>query len=322
MVLVAITLTSCSSDSSPEPVAVTEDVPGAVAAASGWLTGQAGDDGLFATEFDGQTYPDPGLTADVVLALSASGETLGAGDIARALADPAVVASYVGDGTTSLYVGSTAKLAATLAVARLDSAEETGRDLLEELAAREAPSGRFTDLGEPDYSQTISQSWAVLALSQAGEVPSTAVDFLADQQCSGEGYPAALTDEPTGTCDADPDATGFAVSALVSAGVPADDPRVAGAVDWLTEAAQTDDDGQFWFSAEPAEASVNSTAVAAVALRDAGEDDTQALAWLEAQMVVSGDDAGSFTVADVPDARATSQALVALAGTGLAGLLG
>lgn len=320
--LAAITLSACSPADSPEPSPSETTEQGAAAVSSEWLTEQVPDDGLFVTEFDGETYPDPGLTADVALALTAAGETAGAASVAQALADPDVVTSYVGDGATSLYVGSVAKLAATLTVAGMDPSEATGRDLLTELAAREAPTGRFTDLGEADYSQTVSQSWAVLALSQAGEAPSTAVDFLAAQQCDGEGYPAALTDEPTGTCEADADATGFAVSALVAAGVPLDDPRVAGGVDWLTESAQSDDDGQYWFSAEPAEASVNSTAVAAIALRDTGQDDAEAVAWLEAQMVDSGDDAGAFAVADMPDARATSQALLALAGTGLAGLLG
>jgi hypothetical protein len=320
--LAAITLSACSSASSPEPSPTETTGPPPAVVSSAWLTAQAGDDGLFVTEFDGETYPDPGLTADVALALTAAGEPADAASVAQALADPDVVTSYVGDGATSLYVGSVAKLAATLTVAGLDPAEATGRDLLAELGAREAATGRFTDLGEADYSQTVSQSWAVLALSQAGEAPSTAVDFLGAQQCDGQGYPAALTDEPTGTCEADADATGFAVSALVAAGVPLDDPRVAGGVAWLTGSAQSDDDGQYWLSAEPAEASVNSTAVVAIALRDGGEDDAEAIAWLEAQMVDAGDDAGAFAVAGVPDARATSQALVALAGTGLAGLLG
>ncbi|MEP7764155.1 hypothetical protein [Sanguibacter sp. 25GB23B1] len=318
----AFALSACSPADSPEPSPTATAAPGATVVASAWLMEQAGVDGLFVTEFDGQSYPDPGLTADVTLALTAAGDPAAAATVAEALADPEVVTSYVGDGATSLYVGSVAKLAATLTVAGLDPAEATGRDLLAELTSREAPTGRFTDLGEADYSQTVSQSWAVLALSQAGEAPSTAVDFLAAQQCAGEGYPAALADEPTGTCDADADATGFAVSALVAAGVPVEDPRVAGAVDWLTETAQSDADGQYWLSAEPAEPSVNSTAVAAIGLHDAAQDDAQALAWLEAQMVDSGDDAGALTIAGVPDARATSQALVALAGTGLAGLLG
>ena len=321
-VLAALTLTACSSTETPETAGSTAPTPAVAVSTGEWLAGQAGEDGLFVAEFDGQAFPDPGLTADAVLALTASGDTAAATTFAQALANPEVVLTYVGDGATSLYVGSTAKLAATLVVAGLDPMELTGRDLLAELAAREATTGRFSDLGEDDYSQTISQSWAVLALSQAGDVPATAVDFLAAQQCDGEGYPAALADAPTGTCKADVDATGFAVSALVAAGVPAQDPRVAGAVDWLSQSAQADDDGQYWLSAEPAAPSVNSTAVAALGLLDAGADDAQARTWLEAQVLASGDDAGAFTVADVPDARATAQALLALSGTGLAELLG
>lgn len=319
-VLGALTLTGCSSADAPEEAGTTAPAP--EVSTSEWLAGQAGEDGLFVAEFDGQSFPDPGLTADAVLALSATGDDAAATRFAQALANPEVVLTYVGDGASGFYVGSAAKLAATLTVAGLDPVELTGRDLLAELAAREGSSGRFTDLGETDYSQTVSQSWAVLALSQAGDAPAAAVDFLAAQQCDGAGYPAALADAPTGTCDADVDATGFAVSALVAAGVPAEDPRVSGAVEWLQESAQTDDDGQHWLSAEPVAPSVNSTAVAVLGLHDAGADDEAARAWLDAQVVTSGDDAGAFTVADVPDARATAQALLALSPTGLAELLG
>ena len=320
--LAALTLTACSSTETPEPAGSTGPTLAAEVSTGEWLAGQAGEDGLFVAEFDGQVFPDPGLTADAVLALTATGDTVAATAFAEALANPEVVLTYVGDGASTLSVGSTAKLAATLTVAGLDPVTLTGRDLLGELAAREATTGRFTDLGDDDYSQTISQSWAVLALSQAGDAPASAVDFLASQQCDGDGYPAVLADAPTGTCEADVDATGFAVSALVAAGVPAQDPRVAGAVDWLSQSVQTDDDGQYWLSAEPAAPSVNSTAVAVLGLRDAGVDDALAQAWLEAQVVESGDDAGAFTVADVPDARATAQALFASSGTGLAELLG
>lgn len=319
----ALTLTACSS--TPEAADATTSSsasPSVATSASEWLVDAAGDDGIFVTEFDGQVYPDPGLTADAVLALLATGDAADAEVFAESLTDPAVVASYVGDGTTSLYVGSTAKLAATLAATGLDPRAVAGRDLLSELAGREGATGRFTDLGTDDYSQTVSQAWGVLALSQAGEVPAAAVDFLAAQQCDGAGYPAQLADAPTGSCEADADATAFAVSALVAAGTDAGAPEVAGALTWLTDAARSDDDGQYWIAADTAEPSVNSTAVVTVALRDAGEEDERALEWLEAQAASSGADAGAFTVGGVPDARATAQALLALSGTGLTGLLG
>ena len=83
--------------------------------------------------------------------------------------------------------------------------------------------GRFSDLpvdcGFPpcDYSNTIGQSLALIALARAGEPLSTdSVAFLLAQQCADGGFRGAL--EGAG-CTSDPDATAFAAQALVASGL-------------------------------------------------------------------------------------------------------
>ncbi len=81
-------------------------------------------------------------------------------------------------------------------------------------------AGRVRDTGKTDYSNTFSQSYAVLGLARTGGVPPRAVTYLLKQQCA-KGY--FRTFETVGkTCDrsssgSDADATSVAIQALVAA---------------------------------------------------------------------------------------------------------
>jgi hypothetical protein len=81
-------------------------------------------------------------------------------------------------------------------------------------------SGRVRDTGKTDYSNTFSQSYAVLGLARTGGVPRRVVTYLLKQQCA-KGY--FRTFETAGkSCDrsssgSDADATSLAIQALVAA---------------------------------------------------------------------------------------------------------
>lgn len=319
------TLTGCAgsdaSSAATESASPTAAETSAAETAATWLVTAAAGAPILQTEFDGVAYDDYGLTADVVLALLAVGDTAAAEPFATALADPATVSMYAGDGTTAQYAGATAKLLATLDAAGIDASDLAGRDLVAELTALQAPSGRFSDLGPDDYSSTVSQAWAVLALGATAEAPQAAVDYLTAQQCAGQGFPIQLADASPADCVPDVDATAFAVAALLDAGTPADAPAVADALAWLEATSTTDAAGQYWAATGTTDPSINSTALVAAAMTDAGTDSAAVIGWLEAQ-VLTGADAGAFPLAGTPDVRTSAQATFALAGTGFSGLLG
>jgi hypothetical protein len=81
-------------------------------------------------------------------------------------------------------------------------------------------AGRARDTGKTDYSNTLSQAYAVLGLARSGGVSRRAVGYLVKQQCA-KGY--FRTFEVIGkTCDAsssksDVDATALGIQALVAA---------------------------------------------------------------------------------------------------------
>ncbi|SDD03021.1 hypothetical protein SAMN05216410_2670 [Sanguibacter gelidistatuariae] len=310
---------------SPSATATSEDAAPSQAAAetaAAWLVTSAAGASILQTEFDGTAYDDYGLTADVTLALLAVGDVDSAQTFAAALAAPDAVAAYIGDGATAQYAGSTAKLLATLATSGIDTSDLGGRDLVSELVALQAPSGRFSDLGADDYSITVSQAWAVLALNATAEAPQAAVDYLTAQQCAGAGFPEQLSDVSPADCVPDVDATAFAVSALLGAGVPVGAPAVADSLAWLETARSTDAAGQSWAAAGSEDANINSTSVVAAALTDADVDTAPVLSWLESQIITTGADTGAFPLAGTANVRVSAQATLALAGTGLRGLIG
>lgn len=314
-----------------EPATTPTDDP--TEAAAGWLATQLVEGERMETTFDGETFPDYGLTADVVVALA--GAEVAAGHIEAAIDWlEGNAESYTAPGD-DVYAGPTAKLILVLLSDGRDTIVDD-RDLVAQLEDREQDNGRYSDESAfGDFSNTISQSLAVLALEQAeGTSPSPeAVSYLADQACADGGFPQELQDGdvPDNTqeatdvegsveddeCTSQVDATGFAVEALAAVGE-------TGAVDdasqWLTDV-QQEDGG---FVGTEGTANANSTGLAALALHVAGLPDEATAARefiLGLQDDCDGAEPGSIRYDDadteqVDRSRATAQALPGLTGVG------
>jgi hypothetical protein len=309
----------------PASAAPTTDQP--APAAAGWLAGQMVDGERFETEFDGQVFPDQGLTVDAVFAFAAAGV---AGDRIDAaldwLATPDVLGGYLGTAFGSAFAGSYAKLAFAAQVTGRDPSEVGGVDLIAELLALQDDTGRFVDQpADQDFSNAFSQSFAILALDRTAEgAPPEAVAFLVGEQCPDGGFPLLFAQS---TCNGDVDSTAMAVQALAAAGA-AD--AAADGLAWLVDRQQPN--GGFEGSPPTNVVNANSTGLAAQALRAAGEDAAadQAVGFLRGQQIgcdgpveqrgaIAYDENG-FDPANVR--RATAQAILGLVGVGMADLDG
>lgn len=210
------------------------------------------------TTFDGTPYADYGLTNDAILALA----TTGAGQTEMGRAADYMVANgsaYYGAGAER-YSGSLAKQIVML--------KATGRStgaLVTDLRGLEAANGRFSDKSEyGDYSNNLSQSWALIALKRSGVNPSAnAIAFLKSQQCTDGGF--KLNPGDTG-CASDPDATSFAVQALAAVGDSAAATRGA---DYLAGKQQAS--GGVGGGSTTSAVNSNSTGLAAVAFSVTGK---------------------------------------------------
>ena len=310
----------------PAAAAPTTSVP--AEAAAGWLARQLVDGAYLETVVGGTPYPDAGLTLDAALAFAAAGV---AGDGATGaltwLGQPANLATYVGDGTAESYAGALAKLSL---VAQVEGQDPTAFgaadvDLLARLRALLAASGRFADKSQyGDFSNAFGQSYAVLALDRAGGAPAAAVTYLAGSECGTGGFPL---DFEKATCVPDTDATALVAQALAAAGA---DEAAGRAIAWLLD--QQRPDGSFGGGTSTEGANANSTGVAAQALAAAGEEAAAARAAAFLKTLQSGCtapaaqrgavryQAGAFDETTAP--RATAQAVLGLAGVGLAELDG
>lgn len=300
----------------------TSDPTTGAAPAAGWLAAQLVD----GERIEGGFGPDAGLTADVVLALAASG--LGADRIDAAAAWLATQAPGYTRGVPfeeepAVYAGATAKLALTLEVAGLDPRDAAGDDLVAQLLDREQGSGRFTDVsGFGEFSSALTQSLAVLALARIDDTdPSdAAVSFLLEQVCDDGGVRFSPDADD---CESSVDTTGLAVQALTAAATPDALAAAEAAGGWLV--AVQAPDGSF---AADGVANANSTGLAAAALDLLPDLDGAAEAAdaarsfllglqrtcdeaLPGAIVFSADDAGD-------PARATAQALLGLTSAELA----
>ncbi|WP_026423895.1 peptidase [Actinokineospora inagensis] len=202
-------------------------------AAAGWLARQLVDGDHMVTEFGGVTYPDQGLTIDVVLALAATRTADDHGAAALTwLSRPDVLGGYTGTDGES-YAGATAKTALAVEVRGGNPASFGGVDLIARLRSLQTPAGRFSDVSAyGDYSNTITQSLAVIALGRThAGAPAKAVDFLVAAQCADGGFPVAFG---SATCVSDTDATGFVVQALAAA-----HRSTGSALDWLVARQQS-----------------------------------------------------------------------------------
>ena len=327
--------------SSPGPAAAQTAAPEQSAmTAAGWLAEQLTDEGVIEVTFEDDTFPDMGLTADAVLAMSAAGV---AADAATTATDylAAHVEDYASQGKDE-YAGSYAKLLLLATAQERDPASFGGVDLITALQDREANSGRYADktVTGDDYTNVITQSLGILALQRATDdgPSSAAVEFLADQQCNDGGFPTTFGTDGAEVCTGAVDSTGFAVQALLAAG--ADEPAQE-AMDWLEQ--QRGPDGGF--QGEPVGedqpvTNANSTALAVQALAAGGRDVTDSLAFLTAlqldcaappdsQGAIVFDDAAARAALDeeaaidvATAARSTAQAVPALVGAGLAEVSG
>ncbi len=162
---------------------------------------------------DPANYPDYGNTIDGILALAATGSQ--PAQLQATLEDlTAHVGDYTGAAWGELYVGSTAKSVIGLVAGGRDPRAVGGADLVADLRGLETAAGRFSDAAAGDYTITITQALAVLALARAGEpVSSRSVQFLLDQQCADGGFRSDLGGT---SCTTDPDATAFAAQALLA----------------------------------------------------------------------------------------------------------
>ncbi|MDT0266472.1 terpene cyclase/mutase family protein [Streptomyces sp. DSM 44915] len=260
---------------------------------------------------------DHGLTADLVLAFAATGT---AGDAAERATDwlAANAADYARrGGPDAVNAGGTAKLALVASVQHRDPGDFGGLDLTGLLLERLNADGRFTDAAPTgDMSNQFSQSLAVLALNREGELPDSAVEFLASTRCDSGGFPLSLSRRPD-RCNPDTDSTGMAVQALVDAGRTAD---AEPALDWLEGQQQAN--GGFGYNATSAPNS-NSTALAVQALLAGGRTEAAAsgVSWLrglQAGCAAPAADRGGVGYMD-PEIdgmalRATAQVIPALAG--------
>ncbi|MDT0341110.1 prenyltransferase/squalene oxidase repeat-containing protein [Streptomyces litchfieldiae] len=265
---------------------------------------------------------DHGLTADIVLGLAATGT---AGDTQRAASDwlEANAGDYItrgAPGSGTVFAGGTAKLALVAAVEHRDPGDFGGHDLTGLLLGRLQESGRFTDAAPTgDMSNQFTQSLAVLALDRTGDVPDSAVDFLASTRCPDGGYPLSLRRNPD-RCTSDTDSTGLAVQALLAVGRTAD---AEPALDWL-EGRQRENGGFGYDTTSDPNSNSTALAVQALVAGDRDEAAERGLAWLRSMQVGCAGEAGDRgavgyqePVADGMALRATAQAIPALAGVPL-----
>ena len=162
---------------------------------------------------DPANYPDHGNTIDGMLTLAATGTHQAQAQASLAWL-ASTIGSYTGADWGDTYVGPTAKSIIGVVALGGDAHAVGGADLVATLRGLETPSGRFSDAGSGDYSITITQALATIALARAGEPLTTpSVQFLLDQQCADGGFRGDLTGSG---CVSDPDATAFAAQALLA----------------------------------------------------------------------------------------------------------
>ena len=158
-------------------------------------------------------FPDYGLTADLAMALAALDPT-DPDALAAANAVLTNLGGYTGtDGET--YAGAVAKAIVLTLTLGQDPRDVGGVDLIGLLEGLETASGRFSDASQwGDYSNTLTQALAVIALEGSGVGASQqAVDYLMDAQCADGGF---ALDPAAAQCVSDPDATSFALQALLA----------------------------------------------------------------------------------------------------------
>ncbi|NGN92473.1 terpene cyclase/mutase family protein [Nocardioides sp. KC13] len=251
---------------------------------------------------------DFGLSADIGIALAeVGGYDEEIATIAAAVMKNKKAYTSPGFGT-AISAGATAK-----ALVLQQNVDASDPGLLKQLEDTVADNGRIADQLDPknkkaaDYSNTIGQSYAVWALSNAeSKEAAGAAEFLAGQQCEEGWFRVTFTADPAAadqTCDGDPkatpdaDATAFALIALSSVSSPEAEKAVKAGVEWLKETQA--EDGSFK-AATGNVANSNTTGLAGWAFGRAGETDAaeKAASWVAEHVVTCGDDAGAVAYDD------------------------
>lgn len=250
----------------PAPVAAATPGPHAVNGAA-WIADQVKQGRIHNNQFD---FDDWGLTLDSYLALVATRrEATTATRIIRTTTGHADQYVQI-DG--NFLAGATAKLLLSLRAARRDAAipiNGKAVNLRGRLLTMVAPSGRVRDEGADDYSSTLTQSLAVLALSRSGRAPQKVVDYLLRQRCHAGFFREALRTRTCAEAGSAPyvDSTGFAIQALVAARADgADVPRgvVGRTAAWLRKVQNPN--GAWGAPATSQDLNTNTTGVAAQGL--------------------------------------------------------
>jgi hypothetical protein len=257
-----------------------------------WLTRELSNNGHRIPSPFGDEFTDWGLTIDFLLGLAGGGRTTAPETVATTNNVLANTLSYVTGvdfgSPNDRYAGPMAKLLYATKILGVDSSNLGGLNIESELRARMQTTGpqagRFSDLADfGDFSNGFGQAFALLALARtSGGIPSEAVTFLLAQQCPGGGF--RLFYDSGDTCasdsEADPDATGLTIEALVTTGAPGGSTAASRAVSWLV--ARQDASGAVGGAGPTVALNANTTAIVGRALRIAGQTGAadKAGAWL------------------------------------------
>jgi hypothetical protein len=308
-----------------------------VQAAAGWLATQfvgksrlpAPDGDHFDESFGGKSFPNYGANADAIFGLAAAKVAKGKADVAlNYLVDN--IQAYTdlsnSDGFGP-YDGSIGKLAVAAIVAGRDPAHLGGHDLIAKLHTDECaaasvpgPTPCVAAGAARNILASISESFVILAEARAGDAgpTSAAVSYFLSLQCATGGFTSGTT--ACGSGAADIDATSYAIMALTAlGGHPA---KLHHATVWLRSHQHAK--GYWVIQNGP---NVDSTGLAAAALKGAGAPIGAARHWLRAQQIRPGvPGAGAFRYggkfapttrsATSPSVLATAQALTGLADDG------
>lgn len=219
------------------------------AAAAGWLARQlvGANQDHYVEVFSGTSYPDYGNTADGILAMDAAHTAQFAAYRATDWL-AANVAGYTEDtctpSITTYYPGSLGKAMLVAEAQHRGVHDFGGLDLVQALQAEETPAGQpnaglYADNNADTscaYESPITQAYAVLGLDGTGRstdrADSSAVGWLAGQQCADGGYVGAVRTASSACARGteDVDTTGYVVQALRAAGVHRAASRATG---WL-----------------------------------------------------------------------------------------
>ncbi len=344
------------------PVAQATPATDATTWIGGQLTGTPTPD-----HFDSFGSPDVGLTIDGNAAFYVAGATYASQQAATATWIESRTETYSGGGTCSgtptgtLRAGAVAKLAYSAIINGRDPRRfgPSNRNLIADLECLQTAAGRYADQATPDYSNTFTQSLALLVLKKAdptyrnanGSTLATGASYLVASQCTRSPYVGAYRSELGGSTTAcnnlppydpsrtppdnangvDVDSTGLAVGSLYAEGSRGSRTSAALAGVWLVgQASSSSSPARLWWRsycdfANPTTsyASVNSTALAVMGYVELGIAITAAQNWL-ADTVNGGPDNGmpACTASGAGDVRATVQGIPALLGLSYADILG